>query len=76
MALGACGISASIPCAGEKRHPCLFSPSGFCFAKIWEIYSRRHPCRPSVADSKGNSGILPPPFGRNPASMPSGLQKL
>jgi hypothetical protein len=25
---------------------------------------------PPLADSNGNSGILPPPFGRNPASMP------
>ncbi|MDR1025227.1 MAG: hypothetical protein LBL56_05820 [Treponema sp.] len=25
---------------------------------------------PPAADSNGNSGILPPPFGRNPASLP------
>jgi hypothetical protein len=25
---------------------------------------------PPLADSNGNSGILPPPFGRTPASMP------
>ncbi|MDR1024446.1 MAG: hypothetical protein LBL56_01870 [Treponema sp.] len=25
---------------------------------------------PPQADSNGNSGILPPPFGRNPASLP------
>jgi hypothetical protein len=25
---------------------------------------------PPLADSNGNSGILPPPFGRNPASLP------
>jgi hypothetical protein len=25
---------------------------------------------PPKADSNGNSGILPPPFGCNPASMP------
>jgi hypothetical protein len=33
----ACGISASIPCAAEKRHPCRFSALSFCFAKTQEI---------------------------------------
>jgi hypothetical protein len=32
---------------------------------------------PPQADSNGNSGILPPPFGRNPESLPGlGLGKL
>jgi hypothetical protein len=49
---GVCGISASIPCAGENRHPWLFSPSGFCEAKTWGVYSRRHPCRPGGAGNR------------------------
>jgi hypothetical protein len=37
--------------------------------KHWSL-SATNSIYPSTTDSNGNSGILPPPFGRNPASMP------
>jgi hypothetical protein len=49
------------------RGPKTGFPAGF-----WPwILPQAKSIYPPKADSNGNSGILPPPFGRNPASLPA-----
>jgi hypothetical protein len=62
MAGGVCGISASIPCAGQKPASLPVFGLGFCLWQNPSLRLRR------IAMETAPS--LAPPFERNPASLP------